>query len=60
MRTTTPINELPTLLTPKEVAALTGMNAENIRRMCASSTLPAYKVGKQWLISRDRLFKGAE
>lgn len=59
MRTTAPLDELPTVLTPREVAELMGLSAESVRRMCASGTLPAFKVGKSWRVVRDRLLAGA-
>ncbi len=51
--------EIPVLLTPDQFAALTGRNADSVRRSIREGSIPADKVSNGWLISRDAVFKNA-
>ncbi len=51
--------EIPVLLTPDQFAAITGRNADAVRRSIREGAIPADKVSGGWLISRDVVFKNA-
>lgn len=51
-------SDLPLLLTVRQLADLTGMNEEAIRRLCQSGQVEARKIGHKWFIYRDRIFEG--
>ena len=50
---TVPADSIPAVMSPKQFAALTGMNTRTVASMCASGRLPAKKVpgSKLWRIS---------
>lgn len=54
----TKIEDLPTLLSPRELSRVTPFGVDTIRRKCEEGSLPAKKVGRYWLISRDKYFAG--
>ncbi len=52
-------DEIPLFLTPDQFAAITGRNADAVRRSIREGAIPADKVSNGWLISRDAVFKTA-
>lgn len=46
---------LPPLLTPEQVAKLTGLTARTIRARCREGDLPAKRIGRRWYVLRDEL-----
>lgn len=55
------LREMPPLLTPQQLADMTGgqVNVSTVRRKCAAGEIPAVKVGKKWFVVRDRLLETA-
>lgn len=55
------LREMPPLLTPQQLADMTGgqVNASTVRRKCATGEIPAVKVGRKWFVVRDRLLETA-
>lgn len=47
------IEELPQLITPKQLAELTGVHVNTIRRGIGEGRIPADRVGGRWLIPVD-------
>lgn len=48
--------QLPAMMTAGETAALLGISAPQVRKMCRAGTLPAHKVGpKLWRIDKAAL-----
>ncbi len=47
-------------LTPEEVAAMTGLHPESVRRLCRQGRLPAAKVGRKWRFSPEVLERWVE
>lgn len=45
----------PSYLTVEEVAKAFGLNVTTVYRLVQRGKLPAFKVGRQWRISRFRL-----
>ena len=48
-------NEDEELVGTAQAAALTGLSEQSIRRLCGAGTIPARKVGRDWLIRRGDL-----
>lgn len=48
------VNELPLVLTPKNIADILALSRNTVYELCQSADFPAFKVGKQYRISRDR------
>lgn len=48
-------NDLPLMLTTKEVARLTGNGEQAIRNLCHSKEIPFKKIGRSFMFSRDAL-----
>ena len=47
--------QLPAFLTPKEYAALMGMDPKTVQKMCRDGTLPAHKEGPRlWRIDKNK------
>lgn len=44
-------------MTPDEIAALTGVCARTVRRACERGELPATRIGRRWVISRELFMK---
>lgn len=45
----------PDLLTPADIAEITGMTVEYIRRLCRKGKLPAVQIGEsRWYIPKTR------
>lgn len=49
--------DLPDFLTVDEYAKLTGSNPQATRYRCQIGTIPAFKDGKRWRISKELLLK---
>ena len=58
----TPDNFLPPslssriLLSPKEIISLTGLPKTTIYNLISSGCLPAFKIGRHWMIHRNDLY----
>ncbi len=52
-------DEIPVLMTVEQFAAVTGSNADNVRRNIRKGLIPADKVNKRYLIYRDQVFANA-
>ncbi|MBR1830318.1 MAG: helix-turn-helix domain-containing protein [Atopobiaceae bacterium] len=52
--------EIPVLLTVKQLHDLTGMHEVTIRRGIYDKTIPADKIKGKWYISRDAIFPNAK
>ena len=48
-------DEIPVIIDPPYVAHLLGCSRENVRKMCQSGKLKAFKVGDMWRIRKDDL-----
>ena len=44
--------DLPDLLTPKDLARLTGQCEATMRALCAKGELPAVRIGKRWYVPK--------
>lgn len=44
-------------ITPQEAAHMVGVCARTIRRACERGELPAAKIGRRWLISREKFMQ---
>ena len=53
------IKDLPTLLTPAQLAKITGAHPGSIRRGIAEGRIPADKVNGRYYIARDVVFQHA-
>lgn len=53
------INELPQLITPKQLSELTGEHVGSIRRGIAEGRIPADKMNGRWLIPVDEVLPNA-
>ena len=51
------IKELPALLTPQQLAELTGAHVGSVRRGIAEGRIPADKVNGRYYIARDVIFQ---
>lgn len=49
------LTELPDVLTVKEIAAYLRADYQVIRSLILMGRIPAFKVGKQWRISKESL-----
>lgn len=47
------VSSIPGYLTPDEAAAVIGVDSSQVCRYCRDKTLPAKRVGRQWLIKRE-------
>lgn len=47
--------EVPNTLTPKELAAMVGIDERTIRRWCVEGRIPARHVGGRWRIKPEVL-----
>jgi excisionase family DNA binding protein len=54
-QTTAPLEPSRLAYSLDEAAALLGLSRDTLQAECASGTLPATKIGKQWRISRHAL-----
>lgn len=50
-------NEVSALMTPNEAALLLEMPEDTIRHYCQTNQLPAYRIGKQWRIDKQKLME---
>lgn len=48
---------MPVTLTPEEVALLLNKTVRTIRKNAREKTLPAQKIGKGWVFSKDEIRK---
>lgn len=48
--------DLPPVITPDDIASVTGQHPNVVRRQCADGTIPAVRVGSRWYIGRDIVF----
>ena len=46
-------DELPLLLDVAVLSILTGLGDQRIRQLCKSGELPAFQVGKKWLVEKE-------
>jgi excisionase family DNA binding protein len=53
------INELPQLITPRQLSELTGEHVNTIRRGIIEGRIPADRVGGRWLIPVDEVLPNA-
>lgn len=53
------IDEIPTFITPADLAALTGENVASITRGIREGRIPADKVNGRWRIASDLVFANA-
>lgn len=53
------INDLPQLITPKQLSELTGEHVNSIRRNIVEGRIPADKLGGRWLIPVDEVLPNA-
>ena len=49
------IEQLPVLLTPKDVMDILGVGKNTLYRLLASGELPAVRIGRSWKIASDKL-----
>lgn len=47
------LRDLPDVITPEQLAAVTGQHPNVVRRQCADGVIPAKKIGTHWYMSRD-------
>lgn len=52
--------QMPVTLTPQEVAVLLNKNVQIIRKYAREKTLPAVKIGKGWVFTKDEVRKFIE
>jgi excisionase family DNA binding protein len=52
---TTP--SLPALLTPAQLAKITGAHEESVRRGIRAGRLPALKINGRWFVKRDEVLR---
>ena len=50
----TNINNLPLVLTPMDIAAVLGISRNTAYEVIHSKCFPAFRVGKQYRVSRER------
>lgn len=51
------MSNLPDLLTPeiiKDLLPTGAISTQTIRKACASGSIPAQKIGRRWVIPRDK------
>ena len=53
-------DSVPLFLTPNELARITGMNADSIRRNIRNGKIPADRVNGKWIICKDNVFSKAK
>lgn len=53
------INDLPQLITPRQLSELTGEHVNSIRRNIVEGRIPADKLGGRWLIPVDEVLPNA-
>ncbi|MGN0136540.1 helix-turn-helix domain-containing protein [Anaerotignum sp.] len=46
-------DELPLLIDVAALSILTGLGNQRIRQLCKSGELPAFQVGKKWLVEKE-------
>lgn len=49
------LSDLKPLITPNDLAEITGLNANVVRKLCDQGEIPARKIGAKWFIPRDLL-----
>lgn len=49
-------NKYPALISPDQLAEVTGLSAFTIRKLCRDGKLHAIKIGSSWRINRDETF----
>ena len=47
------VSTIPGYVTSDEAATIIGVDGSQVRRYCISGSLPAVKVGQQWLIKQE-------
>lgn len=48
------VEELPLVLTPMDIAAVLGISRNTVYEVIHSKGFPAFRVGKQYRVSRER------
>lgn len=48
-------NDIPLIVDPPYVAWLLGCSRENVRKMCQSGKIKAFKVGDMWRIKKESI-----
>ena len=51
---------LPDLLTPADLAGISGQCESTIRRLCSSGQLPAVRIGRRWYVPRTKFAEYCE
>ena len=49
--------DVPVIVDPPYVALLLGCSRENVRKLCQSGKLKAFKVGDMWRIRREAIIE---
>ena len=50
-------NDVPALIDLEQASILLGLNIESVRRYCVTGDIPAFRIGKQWRIDKQKLMK---
>lgn len=50
-------DDVPVIVDPPYVALLLGCSRENVRKLCQSGKLKAFKVGDMWRIRREAIIE---